>query len=415
MSILTSRGENFLLLDFGGTDIKASVLCNSTLEPIKRQNVSQYLKSEGRKRFYIAQELKEMMSDFLENFRGRTYSGILISTQMSCAQILGDKLNGELIVSWQDSHSQSMFDTLPAETRRAAGYDLKVGSPVISALGYRADEELQTSISLDTLGGFLAKILSPEVSDLRHVTDAFALGGYNLPDFSKAQFSGEIGLPRVTSQLQEIGTSNLFGSSRIFTPVGDQQASLFGVELGEDEVAVNIGTGGQVARVVRVFECDANYQTRPYFNDLFLATTTHLPAGRLVAAYFKLWRQSFKYSFQEFLKFSSPHVVIPDSVPPLELDVSNRKGLVDASLAHMHVPHSLPTELSRTLATIYARAVEVIDPGGRKKIVFAGGLGSAFSDLQRRISQATSREIRVSSSLESTISGLSNLARTSKT
>ena len=415
MSILTSEAGDFLLLDFGGTDIKATVSCNGNLDSIKRQNVSSCLKKEGKKRFYIAQELEEIVSDFLESYSGRTFTGILISTQMACAQILGGKSNGELIVSWQDAHSQPTFDALPLEARIAAGNDLKVGSPVISSLGYQPDEKLQTSVSLDTLGGFLAKILSPEVSDLRHVTDAFALGGYTLPDFSEAQFSSEIGLPRVTSQLQEIGISTVFGGSRVFTPVGDQQASLFGVGLGEDEVAVNIGTGGQVARVVREFNYNADYQTRPYFQDLFLATVTHLPAGRLVAEYFEIWRQSFKFSFREFLEFSSPHVDIPASIPPLELDVSNKKGLVDASLAHMHVPHSLPTELSKTLATIYAKAIEEVDPGGKKKIVFAGGLGSAYSDLQKRISQATCRAIRVSSSPETTISGLSKLARTSKT
>jgi xylulokinase len=207
----------------------------------------------------------------------------------------------------------------------------------------------------------------------------------------------------------------VFGGSPVFTPVGDQQASLLGVGLREDEVAVNVGTGGQVARILREFSYGTHYQTRPYFEDLFLATITHLPAGRLVAEYFKIWTQSFKFSFREFLEFSSPQVAIPASIPPLELDVNNKKALVDASRAHMHVPHSLPTELSKTLAAIYARAIEEVDPGGKKKIVFAGGLGSAFADLQRRISKATHREIRVSSSLESTISGLSKLARTSRT
>jgi len=301
------------------------------------------------------------------------------------------------------------------EPRRAAGNDLKVGSPVISALGYQPDGKLQTSLSLDTLGGFLAKILSPEVSDLRHVTDAFALGGYTLPDFSKAQFSSEIGLPRVTSQLQEIGASTVFGGSPVFTPVGDQQASLYGVGLREDEVAVNIGTGGQVARMVREFNYNADYQTRPYFQDSFLATVTHLPAGRLAAEYFEIWRQSFKFSFRDFLEFSSQPMDTPASIPPLELDVYNKKALVEASRAHMHVPHSLPNELSKTLAAIYARAIEEVDPEGKKKIVFAGGLGSAYSDLQRRISLVAQREIRISSSPETTISGLSKLAGTSIT
>jgi len=377
--------------------------------------VSPCLKKEGRKRFYVTQELEGIVADFLKSYMGRTYEGILISTQMSCAQILGGKSNGELIVSWQDTHSQSTFDALPLEPRRAAGNDLKVGSPVISALGYERYEEFQTSVSLDTLGGFLAKLLSPELSDVRHVTDAFALGGYTLPSFSRAPFSSAMELPTVTSQLQEIGRSKLFGGSPVFTPVGDQQASLFGVGLREDEVAVNIGTGGQVARILREFSYGTEYQTRPYFEDLFLATITHLPAGRLVAEYFEIWRQSFKFSFRDFLEFSSQPMDTPASIPPLELDVYNKKALVEASRAHMHVPHSLPNELSKTLAAIYARAIEEVDPEGKKKIVFAGGLGSAYSDLQRRISLVAQREIRISSSPETTISGLSKLAGTSIT
>jgi hypothetical protein len=85
-------------------------------------------------------------------------------------------------------------------------------------------------------------------------------------------------LPEVDNKINIIGLTKS-DKIPVFTPVGDFQASLLGARLENGEISLNIATGGQVSYLGEGMASE-NLQTRPYFNQLFLHTKTHLPAGR---------------------------------------------------------------------------------------------------------------------------------------
>jgi sugar (pentulose or hexulose) kinase len=67
-----------------------------------------------------------------------------------------------------------------------------------------------------------------------------------------------------------------------YVPAGDQPCSLAGALLREEELSLNISTGSQASRISpRLLRGD--YQTRPYFDGLYLNLITHVPAGRSLA------------------------------------------------------------------------------------------------------------------------------------
>ena len=68
-----------------------------------------------------------------------------------------------------------------------------------------------------------------------------------------------------------------------YTPVGDYQCALAGALLEFGELSLNISTGSQVSLLIPRREF-GDYQTRPFYDGLFLKTITHIPAGRSLNA-----------------------------------------------------------------------------------------------------------------------------------
>lgn len=71
------------------------------------------------------------------------------------------------------------------------------------------------------------------------------------------------------------------GSCQVWSPIGDHQAAFHGCMVGDDELHVNIGTGGQVSMIdFGQGEGPELYQHRPgATEEQSLACVTHLPAG----------------------------------------------------------------------------------------------------------------------------------------
>jgi hypothetical protein len=73
-----------------------------------------------------------------------------------------------------------------------------------------------------------------------------------------------------------------------YTPIGDYQCAMVGALLQYGELSLNISTGSQVSLLKPQAEF-GNYQTRPFFDGRFLATITHIPAGRSLNLLVKLF------------------------------------------------------------------------------------------------------------------------------
>jgi sugar (pentulose or hexulose) kinase len=118
------------------------------------------------------------------------------------------------------------------------------------------------------------------------VTNAMAHGALNLEtlDWHHGVLSllGVHGLrwPAIRQHGEVVGRMRV-GSRTIpcYTPVGDYQCAMVGTLLERGELSLNISTGSQVS-LLMPHVAFGIYQTRPFFDGRFLATITHIPAGR---------------------------------------------------------------------------------------------------------------------------------------
>lgn len=200
-----------------------------------------------------------------------------------------------------------------------------------------------------------------------------------------------------------------------YTPVGDQQAALAGACLGEDEISVNVGTGSQVSmlsEIIPVGDC----QARPYFDNLYINTVTHIPAGRALNA---LLRLLMELPEAEGLRVADPWRHIINAIrrtasTDLAVSLNFFPGAFGSEgfIEHIHENNLYIGHLFRAafeqMAENYRRAAEIVS-GGRpwRKVVFSGGLVRKIPDLRDTIlRRMTPPEWRMCSNEEDTLFGL---------
>lgn len=404
-----------LLLDIGGTDLKLGIATPDGFEILERLSIVNLMTWEGEFALYRASELKECLLSLIESGSKKLRGRLFISSQMGGGYLRG--INMKDIYSWQSYGGQKIFDKVQNNLSRAEELDLRPGSAIFTLNAafpelLKASQEIRPEI--DSLGGFVADSILGFRSSLRHNSDGYALGGYRV-DGTSALFAPpiEFQLPKLTSRVSLLGESSVFPGLKVFTPVGDQQASLLGVNLEEDEIALNIGTGGQVAMRSAVAKHDVNIQIRPYWNDEFLLTLTHRPAGRIVNFYYEIWNKKYQKGFQEFL-FLADAGIGRKTTTSLDLEyLTARESLqrVDVD-ALVESPEIIPSILAVQLSTDYVDSVERLRVADQNKrgLVAAGGLATGFGALREQISEKTGMRFREVDSQETTLEGLSRLS-----
>jgi xylulokinase len=281
---------SFVLLDVGGTFIKSRLSDAKTEFKI---DFPKFIKSDSK---YIKEvdpfELMKAINLILKRFIGlkNKIDGILISGQMHGWVITDKEFNPiHNIISWQDMRSlengeyQSFISGLSNADIFRCGNEIKPGSPIVG-LSSILKRESYKEFKILSLLSWIAAQLVENYSYKIHKTDAAAFSCFDLilNDWDRnmlnlARIKLE-SLPTVENKINVIGLSKS-DKIPVFTPVGDFQASLLGAKLENGEISLNIATGGQVSYLGEGMAPE-NLQTRPYFNELFLHTKTHLPAGR---------------------------------------------------------------------------------------------------------------------------------------
>lgn len=407
-----SRKSSQLLIDFGATHFKVAVSTNGKVTEQTVQRVSTLLKHDGVSRFYQVEDIKRLMDNAVVFRHEKTrLNGIYISTQMSCGYGICDGQEVTPVVSWQDRTSKFDIQSVGKSRLRSMGNDLKIGSPVLAIDSYLPSLNISKPIEIDTLGGLLVRHLDNDSSSLRHVTDGCSLGGYDLfssPPKSLPEF-GNYQLPILSETIEAIGQAPQLGLAQIYTPIGDQQASLLGAGLISGEIGVNIGTGGQVASITSSPSPIGKFQVRPYFAGEYLRTITHLPAGRVVAAYYEHWVGKFGGSFEQFLSLADNPVPEHMNIG-LELEVTESEAIRRLALGLLQSPSLLPALLSRSLVGVYSSAIETLGLELNQKLVFAGGLGTKFKAFQKGLGERLGLSFRIHKGQDSSIEGLNKLA-----
>jgi xylulokinase len=281
---------SFVLLDIGGTFIKCRMSNEKTEYKI---NFPKFVENNNKlikeiEPIGLINSIETILNKFIE--RNDKIDGILISGQMH-GWVITDKNFKPIqnIISWQDlrglqnNYYQLFMSNIDKSDIIKCGNEIKPGSPIIG-ISFNFMNLIIKDIKILSLLSWVTAQLVENYSDEMHMTDAAAFSCFdlmsmqwnkNIINLTKISL---VSLPSVESKIKVVGLSKS-GKIPVFTPIGDFQASLLGTNINTGEISLNIATGGQVSFLGDGLAPE-NMQTRPYFDDLFIHTKTHLPSGR---------------------------------------------------------------------------------------------------------------------------------------
>lgn len=350
-------------IDVGGTFIKGARLVDGqVVGQVIRTRVPDFIDTSGLAREIDPDALMAAVRAVLDALLHATDapSSIWITGQMASMVFVDEK--GESvapIVSWQDERSGSVDhvrEALGSAVIGATGEVLRPSLPLVRLTSIMVPPGAKLTSLLAFVAGSLCGLRARAV----HVTDAAAWGLLNLnsrhwsePILEFIHLSDD-DLPDVVNEFVPVGNDVRSGAP-VIVALSDQQSSLLGAGIGTeafvDCVSVNLATGCQVS-VVSV-DPVSQAQLRPYFQDSWLRTVTHLPAGRLLTS-----------------------------------AVERETG--GTSESHWEAAHALAKghgEIDNAVSAITSavvRAIELLGASNRR-IRFSGGLVQRFTPLQAAI------------------------------
>jgi sugar (pentulose or hexulose) kinase len=301
----------FLGVDLGGTFLKSGLLDleESRVTAVRRRAFPEFLNP----RVSGAREIdpEALFQGVLKELEARKQErpeiqGLVFSSQMH-SMILANPDTGESLgpaTTWQDQRSlhDGTWDRISQNTSDSElwelGNELKPGYPVsVLASLKRNGAQLgnkQSPAMLLNLADWLILRLSRLRPQL-HPTQAAATGAWLTgkkrwaTEWARQWMGTEIVLPDVEEPTAFRSFEFLGHSWKILPSIGDQQAALLGSGLEQAEISLNVATGSQVSKLISSWPTvpKKDYQIRPFFGDLLLATVTHLPAGRALNAWIR--------------------------------------------------------------------------------------------------------------------------------
>jgi sugar (pentulose or hexulose) kinase len=419
----------YLLLDMGSTSIKCSLIETGTtrLKHMSSAPTPQFLNTSNEIREIDPDALintcKGLIAGFLN--KGFELQGLLITGQMGC-WILTNLENRPLtnLVSWQDtrgltggtdgSNSYNVLDKkIAKELRSCNGNEFRVGLPVVGVYqAFQDNPHLDSEIRFHSLISWVSSQLSENYRFIVHDTDAAASGFFDIWEHEWASiatslFPGELFFPEVSNDLLQVGF-NLELSCPVFTPVGDQQSSLMGIGLHRNQIAVNIGTGGQIAKIVDNLERN-ELQIRPYFQGRFLLTKTHLPAGRSIAQFLTFILGSVPQS--EDYAWMNTQPLSPNQ--SAEIDVMNYQSEIKRLSTSSNLnKESLAANVLESIAKVYEVEIQKLRDKSDSELLMAGGIGNRMTSIGRTLGKNLDMRVEFSDTEDTTLQGLANIANT---
>ena len=360
---------------------------------------------------------------------------ILLSSQMH-GFVVTDFKNRPLsnYISWKDERSlavvggkESAYDILGrklgARYLALTGMKMRPCFPVFNFAALARAEKLPRSCRLLSLPEWLCAGCDDN-AELVHETIFAGLGFYEL---GKRRLSPAIGdavedycgcRPIFGCPVPEIvpcATLRMRGRSvPVFVGVGDHQCAVLGAgNINGKTLSVNVGTGSQVS--APGLSGPPGAETRPYFDNAWLGTITHLPAGRALDEFLGIFGKSQQSKLWKKLGALTAKQALESS---LEVDLAvfasaygyRGGGSVACIGPGRLTEHEYLGALVKAMAHNYACAAEVLAGGGLKKAVFGGGVARKIPALASAFELVSGIKAQVFTGREETLSGLAALA-----
>lgn len=383
---------------------------------------------------------KKVMQIINKLSKNRKIAGIIFSTQMH-GMILVDKKLKPLtnFISWQDErvfeknkNKGTAIELIGKKTKKLdiseTGIKLRSGIMGVTLfwLGKNNFFKKHTPSKALFLGDYIAARIS-DGKTLVHPTNASGSGLFSVKEnkwdekIIKMLRIPKSVLPEITNNVNTIiGTISL--NSRfvpVYVSVGDMQAAILGSYVGlssKKEFCINIGTGSQVSTISNSFTI-SDYDIRSYFDNKYLFTFTHIPAGRALNVIINflenIGRDIFSKKIDVWEKLISYTNKI-SATQGLAVDISffknnvmNRSSgyimnITESNLKIENIFYEALRNMVENYHFFYKRL------GGRKDdvIIVAGGLGRKVPKILDLLKENISSHIILSSNSEETLSGL---------
>lgn len=306
------KNETYLLMDWGATRVKCA-LYNRASDKLSRikdfKNLPNIAKIPGRYQISAVKLHKMFLNLCQKYWQIKKYDSIFLCSQMH-GFILLDKHNHPLTnyITWQDEHSLEpehtghnayslVLQNIKNDYKKITGTRPNPSLPFFNIISYCRALKIKGEIKVMTLTDWFS-LISNNTNNLAHDTLAAGLGFYDLRrkkisnrllKLSKKYTGCDFICNDITGDFQKIaGYLNLKNNKiPIHVGIGDQQCALLGANNKiKKSLSINIGTGSQVSLIKKnIGKLNSIHDYRPYFNNNFLWTITHIPAGRVLNKY----------------------------------------------------------------------------------------------------------------------------------
>lgn len=420
-------------LDIGTTSISAVVMDALSGETEKAYTISNdsFLSSVQKWEKLqdpekIRAKVLHLLDEIIEQF---TEIGVIgLTGQMHGIVYLNQR--GESVsplYTWQDARGN-----LKEETGKSLCDSLqeKYGLKIFSGYGlvthlYNEKHGLvpKDAVSLCTIMDYIGICLTKSGKPVIHSSNAASFGFYDLKencfrqDILKAEGVSASILPEVTGNVSILGS---YRGIPVCIPIGDNQASFLGsVDSVQDEILVNMGTGGQISLWTKKIMEAENIEMRPFIEDSYLAVGASLCGGRAYAILADFFRKCAEaMGVKEFEPYSFMKQMLEETLSGTGLSVDTRfSGTREnpeqrGSVEHIGIDNFTPQSLTRGVLEGMIQELfdyyKVMQAGlgiQRKAIVASGNGMRKNSDLQRIASEKFQMPLRLAERTEEAACG----------
>ncbi len=352
----------------------------------------------------LAEIVETTLDAFLEEDEGIKCVGICC--QMHGILYLKDGRPVSPLYTWRDACGNEVYR---GGMTYAEYISFRTGYKVFSGYGlcthfYLADKGYlpQEYDKICTIGDYLAMALTGRKSCPIHPTNAASLGLY---DIARDSFDTEALsmletdpsiLPEVSVDITVVGKRR---NAYVCCASGDSQAAIYGSGAGENEMVLNIGTGGQISCIMKnAVDVDENTEIRPYFESQYLYTASSLCGGAAYMALNEFFRKVLSsfgvektaeevYNIMDtFEKKGSPRPVTATCFVGTRKE-PHKRGSINNIYAETFTPDKLTYSVLEGIAEeLHPYYEQFLKVGGFDAIVLTGNLSRkclAFKDVVR--------------------------------
>lgn len=213
----------------------------------------------------------------------------------------------------------------------------------------------------------------------------------------------------------------------VYAATGDHQTALAGSLMIAGELSINVATGSQISILAGDSpRAPAAEQLRPFFDGSWLATVTHIPAGRALSAVLKLLTEmrhranhasssntvtpeDWQYFLQAAESVDCTPIRAQLGLFPGAIDnPGSFSGLTEECLTVAHLARACLERLADQYRELLPRLTRVCEP---QRLVYSGGVIRSSPLLQALIRERLDLPFRMAPAEEDALLGLAVLGK----